>query len=457
MTTETAPHFEKITRALEGKIGTEVSEQELREKFEQFLQFGVPPEQAVRSLIRQYGEGGGATATQQGGGPDSDPVKLIDLQPGVQYVNLLVRVVHVDQREIQVRGQPRTIWSGILGDDTATRPFTSWSSFDHAKGDVLLIKGAYTKEFNGEVQVNFGDRVEIKEAEADALPEYDASAHERKIGDLQPGIGRCVVTGRVLDVEHRNVLARGEEKTITTGTLADESGQIPFTAWADLDLEKDQVVKVDAGYIKSYRGVPQFNFDDAAEITKLEGDVLPEAEELDDTEPVSLGEIVARGGGTNVTVHATLIEVRPGSGLVFRDPETNRVIPTGNVQDPETAGKPDMRIKAVFDDGTGAVNAIVMRAETEQLYGHPVAKALEVAKDAMSWDVIEEELRAKVTGRPFEVTGNALQDDFGISLLVNRIKPLSVDVQARAKELAERARDTAAVLAEAPETQGVDA
>lgn len=462
---ETAPHFEQITRALGNKVGSEVSEAEIKEQFEKFLQYGVTPEQAVRSLIRQYG-GGSASAPTGGAArstPSGDgPAKLSDVEPGLSAVDLLVRVVHVTEREINVRGEAKTIWTGIFGDDTGTKPFTSWEPFGeqdgdsfvpYVKGDVLAITDAYTKEFNNETQINIGNRVTIEKQAPDALPEYNSETVVKPIGELEPGIGRCIVTGRVVQVDKRTVIARGEEKTITTGTLADTSGRIPFTAWSDLELNEGQVVTIDAGYIKAYRGVPQFNFDDGAEITVQADDALPAAAQLAQVEPVTLGQIIGRGGGSDVTVHASIIEVRPGSGLVFRDPETNRVIQDHAHSD--TEGTPDLRIKAILDDGTGALNAIIMRNDTEALYGKTVEEALTLAKETMDWAIVADQIREKVTGRKFEVSGNVLQDDFGMTFIVQRIQEVPVDVQMRAAKLASRAKEIVADLFEGP--QAVDA
>ncbi len=51
---------------------------------------------------------------------------------------------------------------------------------------------------------------------------------------------------------------------------------------------------------------------------------------------------------------------------------------------------------------------------------------------------VEEELRTRLTGRTFEVTGNALKDEFGLMLIVQGIKPVTTDVKGRAHALVER-------------------
>lgn len=430
MAKETAPHIEKIIRALGDKVGTETTQEELEEQLQKFMEYGVPPEQAVRSILRQYG------ATGPTSDPDAGPVKIVDLTPGLSFVNLIARVVYITSREIQVRGEPRTIWTGILGDDTGTRPFTSWKPFEYEKGAVLKIKGAYTKEFNQEIQVNLGDRAEVQETDKDELPEYESPVAERKISDLEPGVGPSIVTARVLDVTKREVHARGEDKTITTGMLADDTGQIQFTAWADLDLATGTNVRIETGYVKSYRGVPQFNFDESATVEKLADDALPQSEELGTTEPIPLGTITEKGGASGALIEATLLEVRPGSGLVQRCEEDNRVLVDGECRvHGNMEGRPDIRIKCVFDDGTGAINAVINRQGTEKLLGRTLDEARDMAKNLGDPGVVADELASKLTGRIFQVRGNCLSDDFGMMMIVDQVEPVETDAKERASKL----------------------
>jgi replication factor A1 len=429
---EIAPHIERLTRALGDKVGKEITQEELEEQLRKFMEYGVPPDQAVRSMLRQYGASTPATA----GDDNSGPVKLVDLTAGMSFVNLIARVVFVTEREIQVRGEPRTIWTGILGDDTGTRPFTSWRAFEYDKGTVLKIKGAYTKEFNQEIQVNLGDRAEVQETDADALPEHASPVQERTVSELEPGIGPSIVKARVMEVTKRTVTARGEEKTITTGMLADETGQIPFTAWADLELETGSNIRIETGYVKAYRGVPQFNFDDSATVEVLSDDALPQADDLGTNEPVALADIIDKGGASGALVEATLLEVRPGSGLVVRCNEDNRVLVDGECRvHGAVDGVPDLRVKAVLDDGTGALNAIINRAGTERLLGRSLEEARKMAEELGDPGVISDELATKLTGRDYRVRGNCLSDDFGIMMIVENIENIETDTKARAAQL----------------------
>ncbi len=432
---DAAPHFEHIKQALQDKIGTELDEADLRDEFQKYLDYGVPADQAARTILRHHGHQPGGTAPQAtGGSGDTEQPRttLADAPGNTPYVNLLARVVSYNTKLVHARGEDKEIVWGMLGDETATRPYTSWRPLEGVeKGDVLEIKGAYTKEFRGEVQINFGDRTQVEKKDPDALPKTVTEFRDTAVAELAPGLRNVRVTGRILDVSSRDITVQGQPKTIYGGTLADESGKIEFTAWADLGLVADSVVTIEGGYVRTYRNTPQFNFDQDATVTPAQVD-LPDADTLADTPPVALHELTEQGAN-DVCVVATLLEVRDGSGLVFRDPETNRVVPTQT----ETT-TPDLRVKGVLDDGTAAMNLIANRELTEQLLGKTLEQCQAEAKAAFRPEVIQDELRQKLPGRVYKARGNVLVDDFGAMFIAKTLTPFEGDLEEPAKDLLAR-------------------
>ena len=272
---QTAPHFQQITRALGDKIGSEIDEQDLKDEFQKYLDYGVPAEQAVRTILRHHG-----ADTQTPAAPQSqERVPLAQVPGDVPFVNLLARVVSINTKTVQARGEAKEIYWGMLGDESATRPYTSWRPLEGIeKGDVLAISGAYSKEWRGEVQLNFGDRTKIEKKDDADLPKTPETFREVQVAELNAGDRGVSVTGRILDVQAREITVQGEPKTIYGGMLADASGKIEFTAWSDLGLQKDSVVTIQGGYVRAFRGVPQFNFDADATITPADVE-LPSAKE----------------------------------------------------------------------------------------------------------------------------------------------------------------------------------
>src|SRR2546426_9996946 len=116
---ELAPHVHDITRAL----GDKVSEQEIERELSSYLNvYRVSLDTAKRSIVKKHG---GNPATLAGGVSKT----LRELGPGEQSMNLLARVVAVDEKEgSPQRPEAKTILSGILGDPTATVPLTAWGA-----------------------------------------------------------------------------------------------------------------------------------------------------------------------------------------------------------------------------------------------------------------------------------------------------------------------------------------
>ncbi len=436
-----APHLEKLTRALGDKVGTEVSEDDLRDEFAKYLEYGVPVDQAIKTILRHHGVQGGPTAAPAGPNLDSqERVPLADVPGGVPYVNLLVRFVTLNTKTVMARGEEKQILWGLLGDETGTRPYTSWRALEGLeKGDVVAIKGAYTKEFNGEIQINFGDRCRLEKRDASELPEIKQEVKDVTVADLQPGLRGFRVKGRILDVSEREVVARGEPKKLWSGQFADETGKVEYTSWHDHGLEAGQAVTIEGGYIRSFRGVPQFNFDADAKIEKgAKG--LPPAEDLDLSPVVTLAEVIERANANDITVVATLLEVRPGSGVVFRcsDASCSRVLANGMCRlhgKQEDGGQPDLRVKAVLDDGTGAINMVATRAITEQLTGKDLDTCLAEARNAMRYEIIQDQLAEKLTGRVFELRGDARSDDFGPMFITRSMSEHALEINAEARKL----------------------
>src|SRR5437762_2497872 len=346
---ELAPHVHDITRAL----GNKVSEQEIERELSSYLNvYRVSLDTAKRSIVKKHG-GNPATLTT------GISKTLRELMPGEQSVNLLARIVSVNERDVTVEGGSKRILYGILGDPTTTIPFTAWEPLPVplAKGDVVRVQNAYTKEYRGQVQVNFGIRTAVAKESPTALPEF-------KPGAGQPYVGKPTAV-RVADLR-----APSERRNVS----------------------------------------PRMWIEDLAE----------------------------RGGAADVTVRGILIDLREGSGLVYRCPECRRVLRKGACRlHGEVKGEPDLRVKAVLDDGSGAVTAVFDRELTEALLDKTLDACIAAAKEAMSTDIVRDELADVLVAQPIEVRGNVTSDDYGLMMIVESAKMLKVDVQAEAREMLE--------------------
>lgn len=437
---ELATHVRDITRALGGKL----SEQEIEKELSSYLNvYRVSLDTAKRSIVKKHGGNPANLAIGIG-------KTVRELMPGEQSVNLLVRIVSLNERDVNVEGGSKHILYGILGDPTATVPFTAWEPLNGpiTRGDVLRVQNAYTKEYRGQVQVNFGVRTIVTKEKPDALPEVKPSPGmgQQYVGrptpfdvvDLREGASNVAVTARILSVETREVEVEGTPKSVFSGVIADGTGKSQFSAWKDFSLKEDEVVRIEGAYVKAWRGIPQVSFDERATVTRLPSDGLPPASKLGESPRMWVEDLAERGGGVDVTVRGILIDLREGSGLVYRCPECKRVLRKGACRiHGEVKGNADLRVKAVLDDGSGALTAVFNRELTEALLEKTIDACIAQAKEAMSADVVRDELADILVAQPIEARGNVTSDEYGLMMIVQEAKILKVDVQEEAREMLE--------------------
>jgi replication factor A1 len=417
-------HVDDVARALGNKVDRDKIAQEL----DNYIRvYRVNVEDAKRSIVRKFG----GTAMRFDVGVDK---KLSGLKGGEMNVNLLCRVVSVNTKNIDSNGTQKEIMYGILGDESATAPFTAWETenLKLEKGDVIRIENAYTKEWMGRVQVYFGSRIRITQMEKDSLPFPQRPVS--KIGELADGQRNISVVGRILSIEKREVTVDGKKKFVFSGLIGDMTGRVGFSAWSDFKLKDDEVVRVENAYIKSWRGMPQLTFDDKATVERVDED-LPSKKDIMRGGRVHIGDIE---GGVDIVVEGVVVDVKPGSGLIYRCPECNRAVKKGECSIHGTVDAlPDLRVKAIVDDGTGALNAVVGRELTEELLGKDLDKSLEETRNSPNPELIKDELFGKLVSRPMMFRGNVLKDDFGLTMIVNSMESVRSDLKQEAKDLLE--------------------
>jgi replication factor A1 len=414
--------IDEILEALRETSGKDVGRDVLEKELRKFLEYGVPFEHAKQTLIKKFGGGSGTAklATPQ------ERTLIVDLQSNQQSVHVRSRIISVNPRDIQVKGEARKIFYGILGDESGTIQFTAWKDFELEKGTVVDITNAYTKEWQGSLKVNFGDRTRVSKLDATELPEMNLEPRTYKIHELRGGLSAVEITARILEIQEREVDISGQKKKVFSGVLGDETGKAQFTAWHDFKLKEGVVIKIAGGYVKSWKGIPQFTFDEKAAVEKLDGNIIAKKDVK--TQKITLSELVERNGALDVEVEGTIIEIQKGSGLVQRCPECNRVLQQGSctVHGP-VEGKTDLRMKLVIDDGAGSVSAILGKELTEKLLGKTMPES----------EGMVEEMNNILFGHRISLQGNALGDQFGVTVIARDAKKTDFNVAAEAERLSQ--------------------
>ncbi len=417
-------HAEDILSKLDAQKKQSVSAQEVAEELEKFLEYGVPVKQAKQTLLKKFGVN--TTVSPE----DVDRTLLADLQPNTRNVKLVAQVVSINPKDIMVKGQPRTIFTGLLRDESGTLPFTAWDKPAIKEGDIVEISNAYTREWRGKTQLNFGNQVIFEKKEKDVLPKETFEPKKVTIEEITPLVGTIELTSRVLSVEEKEITVDDEKKTMYTGVLGDSTGKIPFTAWKDYKLTKDSTIHIKGGYIRSFRGMPQVNIDEEATVKKQKKQI---SEKEIPTRSLKLYELNEKAGMFDVCITGRVIEIQQGSGIILRCPECNQVLREDGCRVHGTVeGVIDLRMKCVLDDGTGSVKTILNKDQTEEILG----KTLDECKQ-MNPEELQSLLYESFFGKKLEMKGNALQDNFGSTFLPDNIKLVSIEADKEVERVRE--------------------
>ncbi len=421
------PYIDDILEALSDS-SEKVTRDELEKELKKFLEYGVPLDHAKQTLIKKFG---GSYVP-----PSTERILIVDLKPNQNSVNLLCRVITINPKDVTIKGEERRIFYGIFADESGTIPFTAWNDLGIERGTVIEISNAYTREWQGDTKLNLGDRTKVEKTDESKVPESSLEPKEYKVKDLRSGLGAVEVTARILEINERDVEVDGQKKSVYSGTLGDETGKAQYTSWHDFKLKEEDVVKISGGYVKSWKGIPQLTFDEKATVEKVDASKISKNDIK--TRRLPLHELVERYGALDVEVEGTIIQIREGSGLVQRCPECNRVLKGSDCSiHGAVKGVSDLRIKLVIDDGTGAVSGIINKDSTEKLLGKTLDELTKMLEKSEDKNIIIEEINNTLFAHRINLRGNALGDEFGITIIAKDVKLADIDVEAETEKLSQ--------------------
>ncbi|MFB6353769.1 MAG: replication factor A, partial [Halobacteriales archaeon] len=269
-----------------------------------------------------------------------------------------------------------------------------------------------------EIRAQFTDHLELSVEEVEdrlstLVEEYKVPLEEARRSVVnhyleQAGIGRDALSVganeevRLADVDAPDMWVDVTAKVVElweprsdsidqVGLLGDASGTLKFTKWAKSDLptlEEGQVYRFGNLVTDEYEGRYSVKLNRTTTIEALDEDL-----EVGDDE---------------VEIEGALVDIQSGSGLIKRCPEDDctRVLQNGRcAEHGEVEGEFDLRIKGVLDDGAEVYEVLFDQAATEELTGITLEEAKDMAMDALDTTVVADEMREKVLGRYYRVTG----------------------------------------------------
>jgi len=433
---ENEPNFEKhiddIVKAIGDKLERNVIANELKRYVDEY---GIDLATAKESIVRKHY--GNPNELSIGG-----EKLLAQVGPGENSVSFKAKIVSVYKKEINTKeGSKKTIYEGEIGDSSSKLRYTFWNDeFKFQPNDVVEISNAYTKSWNDIITVNIGDRAIIKAIEDNDLKELDLgivknnnsqAGQKIEVVNLKPGMRNVSVKLRIIDVEPRKISIKGEEKTIFGGNIGDQSGTCRFTSWDDHNILAGKAYLVENAYVKEFNG-PDLQFGEYSKFTELEEDNLPTLSDYEAGMNYTLAQLDERNGASDAVIEGHVFNIREGSGLIFRDKETKRLIRNG---DDRKNAEPDLRVKMIFDDGSGSCTAYLNREITEKLIGRDLDSCLEFVKENFGPEALVEEMEDALLLKPLKLRGFARSDEYGLSFFAKSCEAANeIDVPNAARQ-----------------------
>jgi len=192
-----------------------------------------------------------------------------------------------------------------------------------------------------------------------------------------------------------------------TGLVGDETGVVKFVSWKKAEkvplLEEGKCYSLKNVAVSFYRDRPQIQLNTYTVVEEIDRDIQLPSRSVEFTAP--------------------MVHVLGNSGLIQRCPECRRVVNKstcpihGRVQ-----AYDDLRVKAVFDDGTDTYNVILDENAVSSLTGIDLEKAKQMAQENLSRESVLDELIDRLVGRYYKVKGRVAGD----WILVEEIEPANL-------------------------------
>ena len=262
-----ADYVQAVLKECPDADATEVSE--AFAKYEE--EFYIPPQDAMRSVLRRFQSGTSPTPASGGGQQNRTTKKvagLSELTGTDRDVEIEVAIVTHNIRDQMIRGEEKQIAFGMLEDNPweENGQRTRWDYKDwgpHANlaaGSIIRIEGASVNEYNGKMSLNINQSTRIvvlKEGVATPV----ASNDPLDISDI-PKEGYICVVGRVLASRPDQIHRKDGSGSIDVvrGRLADDTGTIGFLSWEPFEHEVGTLLKIDGAQVRSFRDTPELNF-----------------------------------------------------------------------------------------------------------------------------------------------------------------------------------------------------
>lgn len=323
----------------------DADEDEVGKEFARYEEdFLIPPEDALRSVIRKFQVSTGVEATANPSAPVREEKKVgrfAELGADDRNITIEVAVVSYTPRTQMVRGEEQQIAFGWIEDNPheATSERVRWDYKDWGNkgesmipGSIVRLEGVSVNEWNSKMSLNINRTTRVtvvKEGGGSVPPTGNEPLTIAKASEVE---GFVNLVGRVMSAKP-DVIVRKDgsgEIPIVRGKIADDSGSIGFLSWKEFEHEEGSLVKIVGASVRKFRETPEIQINDGTVIETYRDSAFPDMSELVESEKVSIADL--RNGMRDVSI---TLQIENWAQRTFESQDgSSRVVRSGDVMDP---------------------------------------------------------------------------------------------------------------------------
>tara|TARA_B100000925_G_C22001254_1_gene471404 strand:- start:1133 stop:2836 length:1704 start_codon:yes stop_codon:yes gene_type:complete len=258
--------------------------------------FLIPPEDAMRSVLRRFQSDNGVQAqpSQQSssGQRQTIPIKKVerfsDLSGDDRNVEIEVEIVTHNPRTTMVRGEEKIVPYGLIEDQpwseggTRTRwEYKDWGNNPNiAPGAVVRFEGVSVNEYQGRMSINVNQASRVVVLR-EGVRTVATPGEPVEINSIK-NEGSVTVIGRLLASRKDQIHRRDGSGSIDVvrGRIADDSGAIGFLSWESFDHEVGSLLKIENAQVRVFRDTPEINIGGSTKIEIFHDSNFASAEDL---------------------------------------------------------------------------------------------------------------------------------------------------------------------------------
>ena len=392
---------------------------EIREAFEKYeSEFYIPPQDALRSIIRRFKGDMAPSTTNNSNSNDSPKVtkkvaSLSELSSTDRDIEIEVEIISHNLREQTIRGEQKQIAFGLLEDspwDEGSQR-TRWEYKDWGPnsnitpGSVVRIEGASVNEYQGRMSLNINQSTRIAVLREGTRPVV-APGEPIEINSI-PKDGYICVVGRILSSRPDQIHRKDGSGSIDVvrGRIADETGTIGFLSWEPFEHEVGTLVKIDGAQVRTFRDTPELNFGRTTKVEIYHDSNFADADSLIQQNVLTISQL--RDGSRDVE---TIVQLTEWTKRSFVRDGQEKFLWSGQIADPSGKCRMSAWEELPIESSDLPVTVKLKGVRVRSWQGIPditVDKAVQVEiLDSTPWDssidltnhVVEVELSELVNG-----------------------------------------------------------